>query len=199
MSSLESLREAVLRKAREESDRILLSAQESARKIIEEAREKKRALIESEKRRIVSELNYEARIAETKLSARVLISRAKYELLSRVIGRAMDILKELPPELRERSLRTLLEEAIREARSSLGELSKLVVYVSEKDLELVRSIAGDVSLLYGVELEVRTAGISGGVIVEDPDGKVRVDNSYDSRSTVLLSRLSKSLVEEIGL
>ncbi|MCX8184723.1 MAG: V-type ATP synthase subunit E family protein [Sulfolobales archaeon] len=199
MNSLESLREAVLRKARDESEKIILSAQESAKKILEEAVGRKKVMIESEKRKVISELNYEARVAEARLKARISVSKAKHEVINKAVSRAVKILEELPPELRWKSLRTLLEEAVKEARSSLGELNKLIVYISERDLELFKTIAREIPLTYGVELEVRTARISGGVIVEDPEGKIRIDNSYDSRSTVLLSRLSKSLVREVGI
>lgn len=199
MSSLEPLREAVLKRANEEAERLLASARVSAKKIIEEAKERKKAIIEAEKKRAVAEVNFDARIAEAKLRARLLVSKARYELVSRTISQALEVLKTLPPETRSMSLRNLLEEAIKEVESSLGVLSKLVVYVSDKDLELVKGVAEELAQLHRLELELRTTQISGGVIVEDPEGRVRIDNSYDSRTNLLISRISRGSVGEIGL
>ena len=193
---LEELREAVLRRAREEAERIILSARESARKVLEEARAKKEALVEAEKRRLLSEVNYEARVAEAKLRARLLVSKARADLVEKVMSKALELLRNMPAEKRSLSLRRLLEESIKEAENSLsGELSRLFVYVSRADLELAREIVEELASSYGIELELRVAEISGGVVVEDPEGRVTVDNSFDSRASVLVSRLSRSLIE----
>lgn len=197
MSSVEVLREAVLRRASEEAERIIANAKEGARKILEEAKEKKKAVEDSEKRRIVSELNYEARIAEARMKARLLVSKAKYELISRAVSRVARLLEDLGPEARALSVRNLLAEAIREAENSLGTLGKLIVYVSERDFELAKEAIKELVSIRGLEMELRTAGISGGVIVEDPEGRVRIDNSYESRISVLLSRLSRDIVREV--
>lgn len=199
MNSLEQLREAVLSKASEDAERIIASAQEEAKKILEEAREKKKAMVESEKRKVISGLNYEAKIAEAETKARLLINKARYELVSKVISMVTQILEELEPERRLLSLRNLLKEAVNEAENSLEGLSKLVVYVSKKDLELAKEVVEELAVSRKVELELRTTEISGGVIVEDSEGRIRIDNSYDSRVSVLLSRLSKDAVREVGL
>ncbi len=199
MSSIESLREAVLRKAREEAERILASAQESARRILEEARERKKAIIEAERSRVVSELDYEARVAEAKVRARLIVSKARREVVDRAVSKAMEILDNLSPDVRSTSLKNLLEEAVEEVERSLGRTSRLVVYVSEKDAQLARRVASEVARLRGVELELRTSEISGGVVVEDPEGRVRVDNSFDSRISVLASRLSRGFAKEVIL
>lgn len=198
--SFEALKEAVLRRAREEAERIVLSAHENARKIVEEAKMKKNAAIEAEKRRLLSEISYEARIAEAKLRARLLVSKAKSDLVNKIMAKALEFLRNMPTEKRSLSLRKLLEESIREAESSLyGRLSKLIVYVSEKDLEQAREIVKELAPLHGIKIELRTAKILGGVIVEDSEGRVTVDNSFDSRASIIVSRLSKSLIEEIEL
>lgn len=197
MSSIESLREAILRKASEEAERIVASAREEARKILEEAKERKRAIVDSEKRKVISEMNYEARIAEARAKARLLVSGAKYELVNKAVSRAIRILEGLEPEARALSVRSLLAEAVGEAENSLGALSKLIVYVSERDLEVARAAVRELAVLRGLEVELRAAGISGGVIVEDPEGRVRIDNSYESRVSLLLSRLSRDLIREV--
>ncbi len=199
MNSIELLRGAVLRKAREEAERIVASARESAKRILEEARERKRAVVEAERSRVLSELDYEARVAEAKVRARILVSKARHEVVSRAISKALELLESLPPEVRLASLRNLLEEAVEEVERSLGRASGLVVYVSERDAQLARGAADEVARLRGVELELRTTGISGGVVVEDREGRVRVDNSYDSRISALASRLSRGFMGETVL
>ncbi|MEM4601116.1 MAG: V-type ATP synthase subunit E family protein, partial [Sulfolobales archaeon] len=103
------------------------------------------------------------------------------------------------PEHRLLSLKNLLIESISAAENSLGKLSKLTVYVSERDFELAKEVVKEIATSSKLELELRTAGISGGVIVEDHEGRIRIDNSYDSRITVFLSRLSKDIIKEVGL
>ncbi|MEM2006271.1 MAG: V-type ATP synthase subunit E family protein [Sulfolobales archaeon] len=199
MSSIESLREAVLKKAREDAERIVAAAQEEARKILEEARDRKRAIVESERKKVISELSYEAKIAEAKMKARLTVNKARYELVNKATSKAALFLEELKPEYRFLSLKNLLEEAIDVAENSLGKLSKLIAYVSERDLELAREVVEELAVTRRIELELRTAGISGGVIVEDPEGRIRIDNSYNSRIKVFLSRLSKDVIQEVGL
>ncbi|MEM1623550.1 MAG: V-type ATP synthase subunit E family protein [Sulfolobales archaeon] len=199
MSSIELLREAVLKKAREDAERIIAAAQEEARKILEEARDKKRAIVESEKKKVILELNYEARIAEAKMKARLIVNKARYDLVNKVISKAMRFLEELKPEYRYLSLKNLLAESISAAENSLGKLSKLTVYVSERDLELAKKVVKEIAVSSGLELELKIAGISGGVIVEDHEGRIKIDNSYDSRIAVFLSRLSRDLLKEVGL
>jgi vacuolar-type H+-ATPase subunit E/Vma4 len=199
MSEARAIREAVIRKVLEEAEAIIRKAEEESRKMIKEAEERKRAIVEEERRKALAELGYEARIAEAKLSARLIISKAKSELLNSIISKATAILRSLPPNLKLESLRKLLEESLDNALVSLGTVRKLIIYVAEQDMELAKNLVINVSRERGIELELRSAKILGGVVVEEPESGVVIDNSFDSRLFRLVSRLKRGLLREVLL
>jgi vacuolar-type H+-ATPase subunit E/Vma4 len=197
MGGADALREAVIRKALEEAEAIVRKAEEEARRLVKEAEDRKRLVVEEERRRALADVGYEARVAEAKLRARLVISRARSELLGSVISRAVDILRSLPPDLRLNSLRKLVEASLDNALASLGTVRKLIVYVAEQDIELARDLVTRIGRERGIELELRTAKILGGAIVEEPESGVIIDNSFDSRLSRLISRLRRELLEEV--
>jgi vacuolar-type H+-ATPase subunit E/Vma4 len=197
MGGADALREAVIRKALEEAEAIVRKAEEEARRLVKEAEDRKRLVVEEERRRALADVGYEARVAEAKLRARLIISRARSELLGSVISRAVDILRSLPPDLRLNSLRKLVEASLDNALASLGTVRKLIVYVAEQDIELARDLVTRIGRERGIELELRTAKILGGAIVEEPESGVIIDNSFDSRLSRLISRLRRELLEEV--
>jgi vacuolar-type H+-ATPase subunit E/Vma4 len=197
MGGADALREAVIRKALEEAEAIVRKAEEEARRLVKEAEDRKRLVVEEDRRRALADVGYEARVAEAKLRARLVISRARSELLGSVISRAVDILRSLPPDLRLNSLRKLVEASLDNALASLGTVRKLIVYVAEQDIELARDLVTRIGRERGIELELRTAKILGGAIVEEPESGVIIDNSFDSRLYRLISRLRRELLEEV--
>jgi vacuolar-type H+-ATPase subunit E/Vma4 len=197
MGGADALREAVIRKALEEAEAIVRKAEEEARRLVKEAEDRKRLVVEEERRRALADVGYEARVAEAKLRARLIISRARSELLGSAIPRAVDILRSLPPDLRLNSLRKLVEASLDNALASLGTVRKLIVYVAEQDIELARDLVTRIGRERGIELELRTAKILGGAIVEEPESGVIIDNSFDSRLSRLISRLRRELLEEV--
>jgi len=199
MSEARALREAVIKKALEEAEAIVRRAEEEGRRLVREAEEKKKAIIEEERKRTLAGLGYEARIAEAKLRARLIVSKAKSDLLNSVISKAVDILRSLPPNLRLESLRKLVEESLDNAIASLGIVRKLIIYVAEQDAELARNVIARISRERGIELELRSSKILGGVVVEEPESGVTIDNSFDSRLSRAVSRLKKDLLEEVLL
>jgi len=197
MGGADALREAVIRKALEEAEAIVRKAEEEARRLVKEAEDRKRLVVEEERRRALADVGYEARVAEAKLRARLVISRARSELLGSLISRAVDILRSLPPDLRLNSLRKLVEASLDNALASLGTVRKLIVYVAEQDIELARDLVTRIGRERGIELELRTAKILGGAMVEEPESGVVIDNSFDSRLSRLTSRLRRELLEEV--
>ncbi len=199
MSEARALREAVIRKALEEAEAIVRKAEEEGRRLIREAEEKRKTMIEEERRRTLAGLGYEASIAEAKLRARLIVSKAKSDLLNSAISKAADILRSLPPNIRLESLRKLVEESLDNIVASLGIARRLVIYVAEQDVKLARDVIAHVSRERGIELELRSTKILGGVVIEEPESGVTVDNSFDSRLSRAVSRLKKDLLEEVLL
>ena len=90
------------------------------------------------------------------------------------------------------SLTTLVKEAV----ATLG-AEKSRVYASSKDVAAVRKLVEKDKDLSAKVTEVKERDISGGVIVEDIDGRLRIDNTYDTRLEMLLPRLLPEVGKEI--
>jgi vacuolar-type H+-ATPase subunit E/Vma4 len=74
------------------------------------------------------------------------------------------------------------------------------IYVSPEEVNMTRkSLEGDKEL-DGKIIEVKEFGCTGGIIAEDIDGKIRIDNTYEARLEMLLPKvlpeISKKLFEE---
>ncbi|MEM1850886.1 MAG: V-type ATP synthase subunit E [Desulfurococcaceae archaeon] len=188
------LRRAILGKAEEEARKIIHSAEEEARRIVDEAYRLKQQEIVKEKEKVVKEVNYEARIAEARLKARMLIAEAKSNMLKMLESSVREYLDRLSPQQRERSLSSLMKEAVRALLEDLGAGSEIVVYVSGADLETARKVAGVISTELGIRIDIRELNISGGVIASSLDGSVIVDNSYEAR----LKKIIKASLSEIS-
>ncbi|GAI82215.1 unnamed protein product, partial [marine sediment metagenome] len=86
----------------------------------------------------------------------------------------------------------LIKEAINEAG-----IDKARIYVSPKDVSSVRELLkGDKQLVGKIE-EIKEFDCSGGVIVEDIDGKIKIDNTYDTRLEMLLPKLLPEIAKEL--
>ena len=59
-----------------------------------------------------------------------------------------------------------------------------------------KSFRGDTKLA-GRITEIREFDGTGGVIVEDIDGKIRIDNTYDTRLEMLLPKLLPEIGKEL--
>ena len=179
----ESLREAILKRASEEAEKINASARAEAEKIVEKAVKMREEMISRERERIASEIDVEGRVAEAKTMSRQIIAAAKNEVLNTLVDRVRELLMNIDAGKRMRSLENLAVEALDELVSNIGSQStKVAVYVSRRDLDLFEKILPSLKRRYrGLEVEVREATISGGIIVEDTARGIVIDNSYDAR------------------
>lgn len=176
------LKKVVLSKAEEEAKNIISNAEEEAKRIIEEAIKLKQQEISREKEKIAKDVNYEARIAEARLRARMLIAEAKNEVLKLLEKSVWSYLNNLNSTQREQSLLNLTKEATYVLLEDLGESSKkIVIHVSKRDLEVAKKVAEAISKEFNLEIEVKEINILGGVVVSSSDGNIVVDNSYENR------------------
>ncbi|MCS7112180.1 MAG: V-type ATP synthase subunit E family protein [Ignisphaera sp.] len=198
MESIELLRKTILEKALREAENRMNRAEEEARRITEEAEKIKRSRIEDEKRKILEELNYDARIAEAKLKARLVIHDVKHQIVRELEKNIINFLKNLSVEARLQSLLRLLDEALQNIFHSYGAIYQVVIKVSEHDIYFSNQLKEYARIKYGIEvINVETAKIIGGLILESTDGAASIDNSYDSRILTVLKNMLPSLVKEI--
>ncbi|MEL9939541.1 MAG: V-type ATP synthase subunit E family protein [Ignisphaera sp.] len=193
--SIEELKRAVLEKARIEAEHILKKAEEEAKNIIEEARKKKLMLIEEKKREIVAKLNPDARIAEARYKARLIIAEAKDSVIREIVTRVNNILDSLPQNIRFESIKRLVDESLQEIFNSVGKVDSIVIKISSKDANLVDAIKEYVEQSYNIRVkDVHTINISGGIIVEHSSGEIIIDNSYEER----LKKILRSIMPQLS-
>lgn len=191
------LKRVILSKAEEEAKRIIHSAEEEAKRVIDEAHRLKQQEIAKEKEKIVKEINYEAKITEARLKARMLIAEAKSSVLRMLENSVWNYLNGLSPQQRERSLLNLMREAIKALLEDLGTSDKIIVYVSKTDLEIAKKVATAISAELGIHIDIKELNISGGIVVSSLDGNVIVDNSYESRLKKAIAAFLSEIREEV--
>jgi vacuolar-type H+-ATPase subunit E/Vma4 len=192
MAGMEKIGEAILDKVKAEAADIIKDAESQAKQEIAAAKRQQGARLEEEKARVLREAGEEAtRIeAQALVQARQELSRAKAEVISEIISRAKKELEAISTD--QNSLLGLIKEAF----DTLG-VSKGRLYVSPKDMAAVRKLVEKDKGLAAKVAEIKEHSMSGGVIVEDIEGRVRIDNTYETRLEMLLPRLLPEVGKEL--
>ena len=176
--------EAVLDKVKLEAQSLVSEAEKEAREEIERAREQRELKLREEKRRILAEAQEEAAriIAQGLIEGRKKLSSTKNDIIEETIGRA----KKALPETRtnESKLLSLIEESA----DALG-TDKGRIYVSPRDVAAAKRLLRGNRGLSSKIAEVRELDCAGGVIAEDAQGTIRIDNTYETRLEMLVPRL----------
>jgi vacuolar-type H+-ATPase subunit E/Vma4 len=192
MMSMEKISDAVLDKVRVEAQDIVEEAEEKARERIDRAKRQREAKLEEEKGKLIAEANEEATriLAQSSITARQELLLAKTRIIDEIINRVKKTLTGISSD--ESSPLDLIKEAI-----NTLDVDKARIYVLPKDVSIVRKlVAGDKKLADRIT-EIREFDGTGGVIVEDIDGKIRIDNTYDTRLEMLLPRLLPEIGKEL--
>ncbi|NWF78244.1 MAG: hypothetical protein HXY36_06620 [Chloroflexi bacterium] len=189
---MEKLSEAVLNKVNAEAQSIIQEAKEKAREEIEKAKRQREVRFEEEKSRMLGEAEEEAAriLAQASIKARQRLSSAKADIITKIIDGARKELSQISSD--ETHLLNLISEAI----DGLG-VDKARVYVSPRDISTVKKFLGADKKLSGKIVEVRESNCSGGVIVEDVEGKLRIDNTFETRLEMLLPKLLPEISKEL--
>lgn len=183
MKGIEKISEAILGKVKAEAQDIVAEAEEKARERIARAREQQAAKLEEEKGALIEEAREEATrvLAQSAITARQELLLAKTSIIDEIINNAKKIFSEISSN--ESSPLDLIKEAI-----NALDIDKARIYVLPKDVSIVQKlIAGDKKLADRIT-EIKEFNGSGGVIAEDIDGRIRIDNTYDTRLEMLLPR-----------
>lgn len=192
MAGMEKIGEAILDKVRAEADDIVKDAETKAQQEIEEAKRRQGARLEEEKARMLQQAREEAtRIeAQALVQVRQELSQAKAEVISDLISRVKKELEGISGD--QNSLVGLIKEAF----DTLG-VNKGRLYVSPRDVTAVRKLVEKDKGLSAKVAEIKEHSASGGVIVEDIEGRVRIDNTYETRLEMLLPRLLPEVGKEL--
>jgi V/A-type H+-transporting ATPase subunit E len=189
---MERISEAVVSKVTLDAQAITNEAEEKAREEIERAKKQRDAKFEQERARVLAEAEQEAAriLAQASIKARQLISSAKAEAVAKITDGAR---KELSgTSTNESNLMSL----VREAAGGLG-TDKARIYLSPKDVSTAKEALQADKELSAKILEVREIDCLGGVIAEDAEGKLRIDNTYETRLEMALPKLLPKISEDL--
>jgi len=189
---MEKVSEAILDKVRAEARDVIKEAEEKAREGIEKAKKQQEAKLEEGKNKLIEEAKEEA----TRILAQASIS-ARQELLAMKTGIIEEIINRVKKELSDSSSGEIAPlNLIKEATDAIG-FDKARVYVAPKDMATVQKLINEDKELASKIMEIREFDCRGGFIVEDIDGKIRIDNTYDTRLEMLLPRLLPEIGKEL--
>ncbi|MBA7475820.1 V-type proton ATPase subunit E [subsurface metagenome] len=192
MKGIEKISEAILDKVRVEAQDIIKEAEEKARERVERAKRQQEAKLEEGKGKLIEEAKEEATriLAQSSITARQELLLARTRIIDEIINRVKKTLSRISSD--ESSPLNLIKEAI-----NTLDVDKARIYVSPKDVSIVRkSLKGDKQLADRIT-EIREFDGTGGVIAEDIDGKIRIDNTYDTRLEMLLPKLLPEIGKEL--
>ncbi|MFB0556695.1 MAG: V-type ATP synthase subunit E [Dehalococcoidia bacterium] len=189
---MEKISEAVVSKVRMEAQNIIKEAEEKAQEEIERARKQRETKLQEEKRKMLEKAEEEAAriVAQASIKARQKLSSAKNDVITKIIDKVKQELSEFSSD--ENYFLNLIREAIDE----LG-ADKSRIYVSPKDVSMVRKFLERDKELASKVMEVKEDNFLGGVIAEDVDGKLRIDNTYETRFEMLLPKLLPEISKEL--
>ena len=189
---MEKISEAVVGKVKLDAQDIIREAEGKAQEEIEKAKKQREVRFEEERGRMLGEAEEEvARIlAQASIKARQHLSSAKADAIAKIIDGARKELSRISSD------ESYFLNLIGEAMEGLG-VDKGRIYVSPKDASTVKKFLEADKELSGKIVEVRESNCLGGVIAEDIEGKLRIDNTYETRLEMLLPKLLPKISEEL--
>ena len=192
MSGIGKIGEAIMDKVKTEAGDIIKEAEGRAKGELAQAKERQRAKLEEEKTRVLQGAREEATriVAQAAVKARQELSQAKADVIAEIMS---GVKKSLAEKAGDKSLLKVLME---EAADTLG-AAKSRAYVSPRDVTAAKELLGGDKGLAARIVEVREYDCLGGAIVEDIDGKVRIDNTYDTRLEMLLPQMLPEIGREL--
>ena len=160
---LESVKEEVIRDAKEQASSMLAEARKESGKIMREAEakaEEMKAKSEAETRKLTDTIKRQE-LASSELDSRKIVLDAKKQAIENVIAEARKRLETLDDRNREAYITKLLDK-------SKKELDVACIYCSKKDVKFVKGA------------ETIITEMLGGVIAENREKTIRVNYSFET-------------------
>ena len=172
---LEKVKQEILEKARKEAAEITSAAQAEAKAVMRAAEKQMQnyeQLIDEDLSRSVEQMRRrELASAELELQKQVLA--AKNELIENVFSQAKRKLGQLGDKRREVHVKALLDLARKEMNVD-------VVQCNSRDARFLEGSTGNGGGSSGRLKVVKNDSISGGIVAESPDRKLKIDYSYET-------------------
>jgi vacuolar-type H+-ATPase subunit E/Vma4 len=189
---MEKLSQAVLSKVSAEARNIMDEAEKKTQEEIEKAKRQREARFEEERGVMRRKAEEEAArlLAQASIKARKQVSSAKADVVARIVEGARKELAQISSD--ETQLLNLIKEAV----NALG-VDRGRIYVSSQDMSTAKKLLEADRELSARISEVRESNFLGGVIAEDVEGKLRIDNTYETRLETLVPKLLPEIGKEL--
>jgi len=189
---MEKISEAVVSKVNLDAQSTIKEAEEKAREEIERTKKQMQVRFEEERGRMLAEAEQEAAriLAQASITARQQLSSVKADAVNKMVDAARQELSQISSD--ESQLLKLAKEAM----DGLGS-DKARIYVSPRDVSSAKKFLEADKELSGRIVEIRESNCLGGVIAEDVEGKLRIDNTYETRLEALLPKLLPEISKEL--
>ena len=89
-----------------------------------------------------------------------------------------------------------MKKLVQEAVAGLG-VDSARIFTNEAAVNTTTRVIKEDKELSGKVIEVKPVKCTGGVIAETADGKLRVDNTYETRLDMLLARMMPEIEKEL--
>ena len=188
---MENIGEVVISKVKAEALDIVKEAEARAREEREKAKRQRKLKLQEEKQKLLGEAREEAAriVAQASIKSRQELSGAKNAVINKMTDRVRQELSETSSN--EKYSMNLIQEAV----EAIG-ASKARIYVPPKSVDATRKLLESNKQLATRISEVKEANFTGGIIAENIDGILRIDNSYESRLEMLLPILLPEISNE---
>jgi len=196
--SIESLREAVIRKAQKEAERIIEEARRRAEEIIRDAMKRYELRVKRRREELISKIINEENMKYIRkvMELNIKMTTLKNEILNEVLKGIEERLRTSNTNTRRESLRALLREVL--GSGVLPPNTKVIIRVVKQDMDLIKELIKEEGITAIVsKVETLSDDHIGGLIIETEDGSIAVDNTYKTRLEKLKPEITKVLQEKV--
>ena len=192
MAGMEKISDAILDKVKAEAKGMIIEAEARAADDVAAAQEAKGYRIEMEKAKLLDAARAEANriLARSSIKSRQQLLAAKADIIDDMTDKVKKAVA--ASKSSEKSMASLIKEALSGINSK-----KALLYVSKNDVVMAKKAVAADKKLADMVTEVKETDCAGGVIIEDAEGKTRIDNTYDTRLSILLPKLMPEVSAEL--
>ncbi|MHC1586852.1 MAG: V-type ATP synthase subunit E [Candidatus Hecatellaceae archaeon] len=187
------LGEEIIEEAKAEAQRRIAKAEEEARKVLEEARAEVERLVEEAKAkaREEAELAERQKLSEVRRRNALRILEEKNRLIREAFQQAYEKLKNLKFESYANSLAKLLEVSIPAMGSDTVE-----IWLNKRDLDRQSRLLKNLKISeVKVSVAKKPVDTIGGFILTSPDGKIKLDQTFEARLQAAERRIKKEIAK----
>ena len=182
---LDKVKEEILEKARQDAEKIIGDARAEAKTVLKlaekQAQEQGRIMGEGLESSLAGMKRRELASAELEMQKKVLAK--KRELIEAVFSEAGRKLKAFSEKKREAHVKRLFGQAVKE-------MDVAVIRSSSRDVKFFSADAGS----FGKLKIIADDSLCGGLVAESPDGRFRVDYSYDA----ILGQVRRKVLSDVA-